>query len=80
MQAHSGARDKRALFCPISSVPPTTGMEAVKLLSSVNIPAKQKLAQTAVNVLGSLVINIEEKDKNIVEKYLKDKDFEWEVI
>lgn len=43
-----------AAAVPASAVP-TTGMEAVKLLSSVNIPAKQKLAQTAVNVLGSLV-------------------------
>lgn len=39
-----------------------------------------KLEKFRDNVLGSLVINIEKEDKNIVEKYLKDKDFEWEVI
>ncbi|MFQ7000275.1 MAG: methionine ABC transporter ATP-binding protein [Clostridium sp.] len=39
-----------------------------------------KLEKFRDNVLGSLVINIEKKDKNIVEKYLKDKNFEWEVI
>ena len=39
-----------------------------------------KLEKFRDNVLGSLVINIEKEDKDIVEKYLKDKDFEWEVI
>ena len=39
-----------------------------------------KLEKFRDNVLGSLVINIEEKDKETVEKYLKSKKFEWEVI
>lgn len=43
-----------AAAVPASAVP-TTGMEAVNLLHTVNIPMKQKLAQNAVNVLGSLV-------------------------
>lgn len=38
-----------------ASVAPTTGVEAVNLLHTVNIPMKQKLAQNAINILGSLV-------------------------
>lgn len=43
-----------AAAVPASTIP-TTGMEAVNLINTVNIPMKQKLAQNAVNVLGSLV-------------------------
>ncbi|MBD7913039.1 MULTISPECIES: methionine ABC transporter ATP-binding protein [Clostridium] len=39
-----------------------------------------KLEKFRSNVLGSLVINVEEKDKNLVMNYLKDKNIEWEVI
>jgi D-methionine transport system ATP-binding protein len=39
-----------------------------------------KLEKFRSNVLGSLVINVEEKDKNLVLDYLKDKNIEWEVI
>ncbi|MDD6794515.1 MAG: methionine ABC transporter ATP-binding protein [Clostridiaceae bacterium] len=39
-----------------------------------------KLEKFRQNVLGSLVINIEEKDKNIIFDYLENKDIEWEVI
>ncbi|MCR4943686.1 MAG: methionine ABC transporter ATP-binding protein [Clostridium sp.] len=39
-----------------------------------------KLEKFRDNVLGSLVINIEEKDKTIIFDYLKNKDIQWEVI
>ena len=39
-----------------------------------------KLEKFRDNVLGSLVINIEEKDKEIIFNYLKNKNIEWEVI
>ena len=39
-----------------------------------------KLEKFRENVLGSLVINIEEKDKETISEYLKSKNIEWEVI
>ncbi|MBS5926963.1 MAG: methionine ABC transporter ATP-binding protein [Clostridium sp.] len=39
-----------------------------------------KLEKFRENVLGSLVINIEEKDKETISDYLKSKNMEWEVI
>lgn len=39
-----------------------------------------KLEKFRENVLGSLVINIEEKDKETISYYLKSKNIEWEVI
>ena len=39
-----------------------------------------KLEKFRENVLGSLVINIEEKDKETISDYLKSKNIEWEVI
>lgn len=39
-----------------------------------------KLEKFRDNVLGSLVINVEEKDKDLVLNYLKDKNIQWEVI
>lgn len=39
-----------------------------------------KLEKFKENILGSLVINIEEKDKEKVLSYLKDKQLEWEVL
>ncbi|SHI47799.1 D-methionine transport system ATP-binding protein [Clostridium cavendishii DSM 21758] len=39
-----------------------------------------KLEKFKEDVLGSLVINIEEKDKNKVFKYLKEKEVLWEVL
>ena len=39
-----------------------------------------KLEKFRENVLGSLVINIEEKDKETIFNYLKSKNIEWEVI
>ena len=39
-----------------------------------------KLEKFRENVLGSLVINISDKDKEIIFKYLKTKNIEWEVI
>ena len=39
-----------------------------------------KLEKFRENILGSLVINIEEKDKDIVLGYLESKNIEWEVI
>ena len=39
-----------------------------------------KLEKFRENVLGSLVINIEEKDKETISDYLKGKNIEWEVI
>jgi D-methionine transport system ATP-binding protein len=39
-----------------------------------------KLEKFRNNVLGSLVINVEEKDKDVVIEYLKGKNIEWEVI
>ncbi|MGG7178727.1 methionine ABC transporter ATP-binding protein [Clostridium paraputrificum] len=39
-----------------------------------------KLEKFRDNVLGSLVINVEEKDKDIVFSYLESKNIEWEVI
>lgn len=39
-----------------------------------------KLEKFRENVLGSLVINIEEKDKELIFNYLRNKNIEWEVI
>lgn len=39
-----------------------------------------KLEKFRENILGSLVINIEEKDKEVIYKYLNSKEIEWEVI
>ena len=39
-----------------------------------------KLEKFRENILGSLVINIEEKDKEIIYSYLKNKNIQWEVI
>ena len=39
-----------------------------------------KLEKFRENVLGSLVINIEEKDKDIILSYLEGRNIEWEVI
>ena len=39
-----------------------------------------KLEKFREKVLGSLVINVEEKDRNIVEDYLRNKNMEWEVL
>lgn len=39
-----------------------------------------KLEKFRENVLGSLVINIDEKDKETISDYLKSKNIEWEVI
>ncbi|MDS0525085.1 methionine ABC transporter ATP-binding protein [Clostridium sp. SHJSY1] len=39
-----------------------------------------KLEKFRSNVLGSLVINVEKKDKDLVIDYLKGKNIEWEVI
>ena len=39
-----------------------------------------KLEKFRENVLGSLVINIEEKDEKLILDYLKNKNIEWEVI
>jgi len=39
-----------------------------------------KLEKFRENVLGSLVINIEEKDEKIIFDYLRNKNIEWEVI
>lgn len=39
-----------------------------------------KLEKFRDNILGSLVINIEEKDKEIIFNYLNNKNIEWEVI
>ena len=39
-----------------------------------------KLEKFRENVLGSLVINIEEKDEKLIFNYLRNKNIEWEVI